>query len=338
MVGSDNVAEADFGLTAAAFGSITGEVWNDVNRNGIHDAGEPPLVAQIYLDINKDGQFSPRLEPTATSDSQGLFSFENVLPGPERIGLVADEQLVQTSPVDDRELDVAVPIGGSVAAGEFLAYVKPSWLHPDPGAVWSLTSSVLTVSAGTVHIGDASSTDPELTVTIAAGATLVLDANQHLGSLAISMGGHVDLSTFAMATGYFSGEAGPPAAWNGSNYTGFASQVSDGTIFSSHAVRDLTTVGLAQASDVLGIAGKETAVWKGHVVNEFSILLGFTYVGDANLDGRVNIDDYGRIDANVGQSGTVFGWYNGDFNFDGKINIDDYGLIDSIIGAQGPVL
>jgi hypothetical protein len=40
----------------------------------------------------------------------------------------------------------------------------------------------------------------------------------------------------------------------------------------------------------------------------------------------------------VGQSGTVFGWYNGDFNFDGKINIDDYGLIDSVIGAQGPVL
>jgi hypothetical protein len=33
-----------------------------------------------------------------------------------------------------------------------------------------------------------------------------------------------------------------------------------------------------------------------------------------------------------------FGWYAGDFNLDGKINIDDYGLIDSIIGAQGPVL
>jgi hypothetical protein len=61
-------------------------------------------------------------------------------------------------------------------------------------------------------------------------------------------------------------------------------------------------------------------------------------VGDANLDGKVNIDDYGRIDSNVGQSGVVFGWYNGDFNFDGKINIDDYGLIDSVIGAQGPVL
>jgi hypothetical protein len=64
----------------------------------------------------------------------------------------------------------------------------------------------------------------------------------------------------------------------------------------------------------------------------------YTYGGDANLDGKVNIDDYGRIDAHVGQSGSVFGWYNGDFNYDGKINIDDYGIIDSVIGAQGPVL
>jgi hypothetical protein len=31
----------------------------------------------------------------------------------------------------------------------------------------------------------------------------------------------------------------------------------------------------------------------------------------------------------------VFGWHNGDFNYDGKINIDDYGIIDGNIGAQG---
>jgi hypothetical protein len=68
------------------------------------------------------------------------------------------------------------------------------------------------------------------------------------------------------------------------------------------------------------------------------VLIKFTYVGDANLDGKVNIDDYGRIDSNVGQSGSVFGWYAGDFSFDGKINIDNCGLFDSIIGAKGPVL
>jgi hypothetical protein len=59
----------------------------------------------------------------------------------------------------------------------------------------------------------------------------------------------------------------------------------------------------------------------------------YTYGGDANLDGKLNVDDYGRIDSNIGL-GTA-GWYNGDFNYDGKVNVDDYGVIDSNIGIQG---
>jgi hypothetical protein len=47
----------------------------------------------------------------------------------------------------------------------------------------------------------------------------------------------------------------------------------------------------------------------------------YTYGGDANLDGKITVDDYGRIDFNVGL-GTA-GWYNGDFNYDGKITVDD---------------
>jgi hypothetical protein len=59
----------------------------------------------------------------------------------------------------------------------------------------------------------------------------------------------------------------------------------------------------------------------------------FTWSGDANLDGKINVDDYGRIDVNV-NLGTN-GYANADFNYDGKINIDDYGIIDSNIGIQG---
>jgi len=62
----------------------------------------------------------------------------------------------------------------------------------------------------------------------------------------------------------------------------------------------------------------------------------YTYGGDANLDGKINVDDYGRIDFNV-PLGTA-GWFNGDFNYDGKINVDDYGIIDFNVGIQGPPL
>jgi hypothetical protein len=61
----------------------------------------------------------------------------------------------------------------------------------------------------------------------------------------------------------------------------------------------------------------------------------YTYAGDANLDGKVTISDYGKIDFNVGIPGAS-GWVNGDFNYDGKITISDYGIIDFVVGIQGP--
>jgi hypothetical protein len=60
----------------------------------------------------------------------------------------------------------------------------------------------------------------------------------------------------------------------------------------------------------------------------------YTYGGDANLDGKINVDDYGRIDFNVTLPGAS-GWFNGDFNYDGKVNVDDYGIIDFNVGIQG---
>ncbi|MEO6434504.1 MAG: hypothetical protein ABIP55_01930, partial [Tepidisphaeraceae bacterium] len=69
-----------------------------------------------------------------------------------------------------------------------------------------------------------------------------------------------------------------------------------------------------------------------------TILVKYTYAGDANLDGKINVDDYGQIDFNAGSSGSVFGYFNGDFNLDGKINIDDYGIIDFNVASQNEVL
>jgi hypothetical protein len=62
----------------------------------------------------------------------------------------------------------------------------------------------------------------------------------------------------------------------------------------------------------------------------------YTYGGDANLDGKINVDDFGRIDSSVGNG--LSGWFNGDFNYDGKIDIDDYGIIAVNIFIQGAPL
>ncbi|MCY2953561.1 MAG: hypothetical protein NTU53_16520, partial [Planctomycetota bacterium] len=77
-------------------------------------------------------------------------------------------------------------------------------------------------------------------------------------------------------------------------------------------------------------------MFDGESVDNSCILVKYTWDGDANLDGRINADDYFRIDGGfISQEG---GYRNGDFNYDGIVNADDYFLIDSaFIGQSGPL-
>ena len=109
--------------------------------------------------------------------------------------------------------------------------------------------------------------------------------------------------------------------WNGS--TGIVTTQTSGAI--------LTAIGIATAQQVKPL--NDTTVWAGQTVSGTDTLVMYTYGGDANLDGKINVDDYGKIDFTI-PAGTS-GWYNGDFNYDGKINADDYGIIDFNIGTQG---
>jgi hypothetical protein len=196
----------------------------------------------------------------------------------------------------------------------------------------ALPGASVTDSAGNAMAGDTRFTF----LLIADGHTLQLPANGSTWSanqLAIGAGAKLDLSNDDLIVA-----SGAPGTWGGSAYDGITGMIANGTIESSLTENRRTTLGVATAGDIFGISGSQTATFDGQTVSASDVLIKFTYAGDANLDGKINIDDYGRIDANVGQSGAVFGWYNGDFNFDGKINIDDYGLIDSVIGSQGPVL
>src|SRR5207249_4485290 len=101
---------------------------------------------------------------------------------------------------------------------------------------------------------------------------------------------------------------GPPAT---GNWTGNG-------IVTTSASGNFTTLGVAKASAALGIAEAETALFSGETVTGSDVLVKYTYAGDANLDGKINVDDYGRIDFSVGLGSS--GWFNGDFNYDGKIN------------------
>src|SRR5258705_132734 len=105
---------------------------------------------------------------------------------------------------------------------------------------------------------------------------------------------------------------------------------------SSATSSNFTSIGIATGSQVKGIAASATAIWAGQTVTGTDTLVMYTYGGDANLDGKINVDDYIRIDSGIAAGLT--GWSNGDFNYDGKVNIDDYTtVIDANIGNQNGI-
>jgi hypothetical protein len=55
--------------------------------------------------------------------------------------------------------------------------------------------------------------------------------------------------------------------------------------------------------------------------------------GDANLDGQVNLSDFGILKAHFGQ--TPADWSTGDFDSSGAVDLSDFGLLKANFGTQG---
>ena len=209
---------------------------------------------------------------------------------------------------------------------------------------------------------DAASESQHLALRVEAAGGVDFGSTQHLASLwiqgyaaieqgsdtivvtsdlAISGAGYLDLADGTFVLDY-SSLPSPIGSWNGSSYQGIAGLLASGCdggkwdgggIVSSSTDGGSMSVSVAEASQVLGIKPGQTALFHAETVDATAVIVMYTYGGDANLDGKVNVDDYGRIDFNVALPG-VAGWINGDFNYDGKINVDDYGIIDFNVSLQ----
>ena len=239
-----------------------------------------------------------------------------------------------------------------------------------PGTVYSVTgplgAQTLEVSAGTLTLNaDAAQSHPGLRLMVS-GGRVVLNASQVFysitlqgGDLIVPPGGGkfmttrsvqvspdsaLELGDATMLVDYTG--ASPRGTWTNGAYDGLAGLIQrgyagggwngTGGIVSAPAGGSdgIMSLAIAEAAEILSFNGAQTTLWNGRTIDNTTAIIRYAYSGDANLDGTVNIDDYGRIDASVSQSGSVFGWFNGDFNYDGSINIDDYGIIDGNIGRQ----
>jgi fibronectin-binding autotransporter adhesin len=95
--------------------------------------------------------------------------------------------------------------------------------------------------------------------------------------------------------------------------------------------RDIATADAASGlSYGIGYADGADGVVAGLPSGEIEIM--FTLVGDANLDGTVNAEDYTPFSHNIGSSG--MSWDDGDFNYDGTVNSEDYTPFSHNIGQS----
>ena len=141
---------------------------------------------------------------------------------------------------------------------------------------------------------------------LALGGTLDLTDND----LVVTAGNLATLSAAAAAAAGYAG-----GAWTGHGLT------------SSSAAADAARVTGAGV-----IAAPSATTFDGVPVPAGAVLAKDTFYGDANLDGRVDIADYTRLDA--GFLAALTGWANGDANYDGTVDGSDYALIDNAFNAQ----
>ena len=235
---------------------------------------------------------------------------------------------------------VSAPI---TLAGDFLASVGSGSTLTLTGDLGAPASTVTKAGAGTLVVKNLAAD----TLAIAGGTVQVAPNGSPTGATAVRLlnltpGTRLDLTDNDLVV-----RGQPVGTFSGSAYTGISGLVQSarnggnwagsGILTSAAAAPgQYTTLGVASAAQAKGIAPGETAIWNGQTVTGTDTLVMYTYGGDTNLDGKINIDDYGHLDTSIGVGKS--GWFNGDFNYDGKINIDDYGIIDVNVGIQGSPL
>lgn len=212
------------------------------------------------------------------------------------------------------------------------------------GAQSHTSGSAIAVNGGVLDLNsDACSTSAaNLALSASNAGSVVINSPQHLASLTLSgtagvtdaeqgefiyahslsigstatlnLGENDLIDDYTGATPLNAIQAEIRSGYNKGNWNGA------GIITTAAASHPGTALGLAEASDVLGIGATGSGTFDGQTVDGSTLLIKFTWLGDANLDGVVNEADLARMST----TGTT--WAQGDFNYDGVVNADDYAL------------
>jgi len=183
-------------------------------------------------------------------------------------------------------------------------------------AVTQLGNASIQFNGGVIHLAGNVNVAG---VGVGTGATVRLAGNDRvIVTTSLSIAGTLDLTTNSAIIDY----TGP------SPINTIRALIIDGSLTSSAAG---SAKRLGYTDNMIG----GLTVFSGQSVDPTSVLVKYTFVGDADLNGLVDIDDLGLL-ASHWQSAGV--WSSGDFDDSGFIDINDLGLLASNwqAGVGGP--
>jgi endoglucanase Acf2 len=209
-------------------------------------------------------------------------------------------------------------------------------------------NDTLNVNAGTFTLNaDANVGTDQLTVNVAAGASIVFNTTQHLAALnvtgnaslaagsrraivtktfSVAGGGQLDIADNDLIVDYTG--SSPIAAIRAALVTGYTSGAWSGSGIRSSvaAATPGRSIGYGEASELSPAA---LALFGGQPIDGTSVVVGFTAGGDANLDRAVDFQDLVLLAQNYNLLGRS--WSQGDFTYSGDGAVD---FADLVILAQ----
>lgn len=349
----------NFGLTPTAY--IGGIAFEDSNANGHYDAGEPGITDRtFYLDYNNNGQYDADTEGySGYVFDGGFFAFPNLGRGTYHLRQVLPPGVTYTTP----PLDVTVTPGQTVVnlyMGTSPAVVTdpppaPAWLSVSPDAVYSLANHRLLVVSGVVTFtADAGASDPALDVQLQNTAHAQFNTSQHLNSLrqytgassTLMPGGDklirvndlwieypswFDLNDNALIydnDGPYSRtyeiKSSVAAGYNGGTWAG------TGLRSAMAAAHPGMAIGYIDAVNYKKLYGN-AATFRGETFDNTTTLVRYTRAGDADLNGRVDFNDFLRLQNAFG-IGSDFSF--GDFNYDDFTTFADFLILQNNFGQS----
>lgn len=299
------------------------------SSGGTGPAGVAPLTlgaagAEIPI-IYAHG--APRsVHNSITLNNHVIFAGSEPLTFTGPVGLGSAERILYA------EASATVRLGGLVGGSGSLSKDGPGTLtlgstntYSGPTGVFdgtlvldaSQTPSALNIGSGAKVIVSAGANKVLRTANLRMVDGAVLDLTDEDAILDYTAGSVLNSTRSQIISGFNIGN------WNGS---GIRSSIAAG------ATSPTTGLGYAEASVVLGGGG---GTFSGASVDGTTVLIRYTALGDANLNGTVDSTDFGFFTAGYGKLTNAL-WTEGDFNYDGKVNTLDFNELAGNFGFTVP--